>query len=103
MYGLEEIVTTGEYLYVARVAAALMLGWTILLIWTVQNPLERRVVLLITACPVVIGLVIAGILAVTSGFIDAANMVPIWVINGIILIIFSLAYYFAMILVRNRR
>lgn len=34
----------------------LMTGWTFLLLWAVRKPIERRVVILITAFPVVFGL-----------------------------------------------
>ncbi len=45
-----------EYRYALGLAASLMLGWTILLIWADRKPLERKGVLLITALPVVSGL-----------------------------------------------
>jgi heme A synthase len=67
----------------------------LLLFWAVLKPVERKGVLLLTVAPVMIGLVIAGILAVTTGLVPGTNMVPVWVLNGIIIIIFSLAYYFA--------
>jgi hypothetical protein len=101
MYGLESIAVTGEYLYVTRIAAALMLGWTFLLFWVVLKPLERKGVLLLTLVPVMCGIVIAGIFAVTSGMVPVSNMVPIWIFNGIIVIVFALAYYFATILARK--
>jgi hypothetical protein len=101
MFGVADIMVTGEYLYVARIAAALMLGWTVLLIWVVLRPLERKGVLLLTLVPVMCGIVTAGILAVRSGLVPVSNMVPMWVFNGIIIIIFALAYYFATVLARK--
>lgn len=41
---------------IAGAAASLMAGWTILLAWTAQKPVERRAVLAFTAIPVVAGL-----------------------------------------------
>lgn len=41
---------------IAGIAASLMAGWTILLAWTAQKPIERRAVMLFTAIPVVTGL-----------------------------------------------
>lgn len=41
---------------IAGIAASLMAGWTVLLAWTAQNPIERRDVLAFTAIPVVAGL-----------------------------------------------
>lgn len=37
---------------------SLMTGWTFLLIWALQKPVERRGVLLLTAFPVIFGLLI---------------------------------------------
>jgi hypothetical protein len=37
---------------------SLMTGWTFLLIWALQKPVERRGVLLLTAFPVIFGLII---------------------------------------------
>jgi heme A synthase len=101
IFGVNSISVTNEYLYVSRIAASLMFGWTCLLFWAVLKPVERRGILLVTICPVMCGLVIAGIIAVTSGLIPAASMVPIWIFNGIIIIIFALAYYFALLLARK--
>jgi hypothetical protein len=101
MYGLENIIASNEYLYVARIAASLMLGWTFLLFWAVLKPLERKGILLLTVFPVMCGLVGAGILAVTSGLVPGLHMLPVWVFNSIIIIIFSLAYYFASVLARK--
>jgi len=96
MFGLEDISITDEYLYVSRIAAALMLGWTFLLFWALLRPIERRGVLFLTLVPVMCGLVTAGILAVTSGLIPGSNMVPVWILNGIIVVVYVLAYYFAV-------
>ena len=95
MLGLEGVVVTEEYLYVARIAGSLMLGWTFLLIWAVFKPVERKGILLLTVFPVMCGLVIAGILAEDSGLIASSNMVPMWIINGIIIVVYLTAYRFA--------
>jgi len=41
---------------IAGIAASLMAGWTILLAWAAQNPVQRRGVMLFTAIPVITGL-----------------------------------------------
>ena len=48
--------------------ASLMFGWTVLLLWADQKPLERKAVLLITLLPVVLGLALNEIIAVRAGF-----------------------------------
>jgi len=72
------------------IGASLMAGWTVLLVWAVRKPVERRGVLLITAFPVVFGLFIV---AVTS--FRAGNTAYLWiVIKTVILFIVMIASYF---------
>ena len=42
-------------------AAALMWGWTLLLLWADRKPIERRGVLLLTVFPVVFGLILNSV------------------------------------------
>jgi hypothetical protein len=64
---------TSELLYAMRMGAALMLGWTLLLLWAGLRPLERRAVVLLTVVPVLLGFVATEIVAVREGFLPAAN------------------------------
>jgi hypothetical protein len=66
------------YLYVTRVAGALMLGWTVLLVWAQLKPIERADVLLITLFPVVSVLAVAAILVAQSGHIAGSRLVPLF-------------------------
>lgn len=52
-----------QYRLTMSVGGILMVGWTLLLIWGVQNPIERRFVILLTAFPVVFGLFIVSLIA----------------------------------------
>ncbi|MFX1255727.1 MAG: hypothetical protein ACFFCZ_29250 [Promethearchaeota archaeon] len=47
-----------NYQFAMGIGAALMWGWTFLLIWADRNPLERRGVALLTAFPVVLFMMI---------------------------------------------
>jgi len=49
------------------IASSLMLGWTFLLIWGYQKPVERRFVLLLTAFPVVLGIFIGTLIGLING------------------------------------
>ncbi len=49
------------------IAGSLMAGWTLLLIWTAKNPVERRMVMLLTAVPVVAGLLTVTLIGVFNG------------------------------------
>ncbi|MBI5099542.1 MAG: hypothetical protein HZB30_09930 [Nitrospirae bacterium] len=66
------------YLYVTRVAGALMLGWTVLLFWAQLKPVERTDILLITLFPVVSILAGAAVIVVRSGHISIINMMPMF-------------------------
>jgi len=74
------------------IGVSLMLGWTALLIWADRKPIERRAVLLLTVCPVVIGLVAAGVYAVGAGLITAGNMAPTWILQAVLVATFTYAY-----------
>jgi len=51
--------TGSEYRYALGLAAALMFGWTLLLIWADRKPMERKGILLLTAFPVCTSLLLA--------------------------------------------
>ena len=66
-----------------------MTGWTLLLLWAVSKPIERRIVILLTAFPVVFGMFVVTLIPILGG--DSSN---IWIlIKTIILIIFMLISY----------
>ena len=69
-----------------------MLGWTFLLIWADKKPVERRGVLLLTVFPVLFGLIITGIYAVTTGLITADRMIPTWIFQGLITGLYLFSY-----------
>lgn len=81
MFGLTAFAPGADFRYATGVGAALMAGWTALLIWADRRPLERRGVLLLTVCPVVVGLAAAGAYAVSSGFIALPYLLPVFAIQ----------------------
>ncbi len=54
---------------------SLMTGWTFLLLWAVRKPIERRVVSLLTAVPVIVGLFIVTLIGILEG-----NTFEIWIL-----------------------
>ena len=58
---------SGAYRFAMGYGASLMLGWTALLLWAYQRPLERKGVAALTVL-VIIGLVCTEIVAVLAGF-----------------------------------
>lgn len=83
------------YLYVTRVAGALMLGWTMLLFWAQLRPIERVDVLFITLFPVVTILAGAALFIVRSGQISISNMMPMFVLYVLAYSIFIPSYVWA--------
>jgi general stress protein CsbA len=57
------------------ISGSLMTGWTFLLLWAVKQPVDRRFIILLTAFPVVFGLLILALI----GFIEG-NTSNIWIL-----------------------
>ena len=83
------------YLYVSRIAGALMLGWTVLLIWGVKKPIERADILMITLFPVVTILALAAILVTKSNQIALENILPMFILYIVIFSTFIPSYIWA--------
>lgn len=74
------------------VAGTLMTGWTILLLWALRKPVERRFVILLTAFPVVFGLFIVALVEVLLG-----NTYQLWILfkNSVLFISMITSYILA--------
>ena len=74
------------------VGGSLMTGWTFLLLWAFLKPVERRGVLLLTACPVIVGIFTMALIGVIDG-----NTSSIWILikTFILFIAVLCSYYFA--------
>jgi hypothetical protein len=83
------------YLYVTRVAGALMFGWTVLLFWAVQKPIERSDILLITLVPVVTLLAVAAVLFAESNQIPTSNLFPMFILYFVLFCTYIPAYIWA--------
>ena len=90
LWGFEA--TSGPYRFAMGYGASLMLGWTALLVWAYQRPLERRVVAALTVL-VVYGLVAAEVVAVVAGDIALARMVPTWCLQAGLIGLFAGGYH----------
>jgi hypothetical protein len=91
MYGTEDRVPGADYRYAMGLGASLMLGWTVLLLWADRKPVERRGVLPITVL-VIVGLASAGAYAVRSDLIALSNMIPTWVLQAALAVLFLYSY-----------
>jgi hypothetical protein len=92
MMGIKDFSPGPDYLYAMGIGASLMAGWTVLLLWADRKPVERKGILLITVVPVVVGLALAGIAAVTSGFVTFDSMLPRWIMQAGLLGLFGYSY-----------
>jgi hypothetical protein len=62
-----------------------MTGWTFFLLWAVRKPIERRVVILLTAFPVVFGMFVISLIEVLYG-----NTFTIWILIKTTVLIISM-------------
>jgi hypothetical protein len=92
LWGFEDV--TGAYQFAMGYGASLMLGWTALLIWAYQRPLERKAVAALTVL-VIIGLVCTEIVAVLSGHLAIGSMLPTWFAQAILLGLFSGGFHYS--------
>ncbi len=86
----------GPYSFAIGYGASLMLGWTLLLVWAYQRPLERRFVAALTVV-VIYGLIATEVAAVSQGHMALWRMLPTWCLQGLLLILFASAYHYAVV------
>jgi hypothetical protein len=94
LWGFRDV--SGSYRFAMGYGAALMLGWTALLLWAYRRPLERRFVAALTVL-VIYGLVAAEAQAVASGALPAWRMVPTWCLQAVLLVLFATAYHYPQV------
>ena len=90
-WGFDEPVLDPGYRFAMTFGAALMVGWTALLVWAAAKPVERRLVAPLTML-VVAGLMSAEVLGMASGFLPASR---VWALLGVqlaLLVGLALAY-----------
>jgi len=87
--------TTVETRYALGTGAALMSGWTALLIWASVEPVARRGVLLLTAVPVIAGLALANLYGHLHGYIPFRGAISVWSLQGVLVVLLFAAYRLA--------
>ncbi|MFX1507567.1 MAG: hypothetical protein ACFFDC_15895 [Promethearchaeota archaeon] len=96
IYTLPELIGIGfPYQFALGIASTMMWGWTALLIWGVQKPLERKGILLLTAFPVITGLMISNILAGLNGLISSSSLIIRPGVYLGLLVMFASGYFLA--------
>jgi len=91
LWGFDDV--SGCYRFAMGYGASLMLGWTALLLWAYQRPLERQVIAALTVL-VIYGLVATEIVAVLSGALAAWRMVPTWLLQACLLALFAGGFHY---------
>lgn len=81
-----------EFRYAMGLGAALMFGWTALLLWANMKPLERKGVLLLTIFPTITGLLLTGIWSATAGFFPFEKIIPTSILQVVLIILFGFSY-----------
>ena len=101
IHGVKGIEIPGGVRYALAVGAALMAGWTCLLIWADRKPVERRGVILLTVVPVIVGLKLAGIYLFVYNYVTVRDMIVSWILGGLVLVLFIFSYVNSASLVRT--
>jgi len=93
IFGIDNFNPGGEYRYAMGVGAALMLGWTVLLVWADRKLLERRGVLLLTVFPVILCLNLASTYLLVYEIVPAGRVVSAWGPSLCIAVLFLYSYF----------
>lgn len=77
-----------------------MAGWTLLLIWLLMNPIERRIVFLLTAFPVLVGLFAVTLIDFLQG-----NRFVAWILakSAILFVMMITSYVFSRNISKENR
>jgi len=68
-----------EYCYAMAIGASLMAGWTALMIWRANSPIDRRDILILTLVPVIAGIIAATVAAVCNRVVLRSRVIPLWI------------------------
>ena len=88
--GISDFEPDRDFRLTMAIGGVLMTGWTVLLLWAVRDPIERRFVILLTAFPVVSGFFAIALIQVLHG-----NTFQIWIlIKTTVLFLSMIGSYF---------
>lgn len=99
MTGLPPAADSPVYRNANATAAALMWGWTVLLIWASYQPVQRKNVMTITLVPVLSWLIAERIIGLVSQQVDPVRNIPLLILQ---FAIFSLAVY-SLWIIRDKK
>jgi hypothetical protein len=82
-----------EFRYPMGLAASLMFGWTLLLIWGYRRPVERMGVLLLTIFPVITGLVASAVFQFATGRFSLVRVLPYAGLGIVLIALMGYSYF----------
>ena len=82
-----------EFTYPMGLAASLMFGWTLLLLWGYRRPMERKGVLLITIFPPITGLLATGAYQVATGAFSVTRVLPSTLVGATLIALMGFSYF----------
>jgi len=80
-----------ETRYALYVAASLMFGWTLLLIWGSAEPVARRTILLLTLAAIA-GLALSTLYGYRNGYIPFGGAMSVWTMQAALTVLLGAAY-----------
>jgi hypothetical protein len=92
--GLSEETLTPAAIYLLFHAGIFMLAWTILLIWTLRKPVQRRFILLLTVL-ITVGMEASAIYLMTIESMARVKIIPLLVLPVVIGSLFAAGYFVA--------
>jgi hypothetical protein len=92
--GLPAAMLTPAAIYLLFHAGIFMLAWTLLLIWTLREPIQRRFILLLTVL-VTIGIAASAVYLITIEGIVIVNLLPLLVLPVLVGGLFTAGYLIA--------
>lgn len=92
--GLADEMLTPVAIYLLFHAGIFMLGWTILLIWTLKEPIQRRFILLLTVL-ITVGMETSAIYLLTVESLAQAKIIPLLILPVVIGSLFIAGYIVA--------
>jgi len=86
-----------QYRFAMAYGAALMLGWTALLVWADRKPIERRFVLVLTVCPVIVGLTLSRLVLTFGGKLPVPFTAASLALPVALTVLFLFAYFYSFV------
>ena len=81
-----------DFRYASAFGAALMAGWTVLLIWADRKPMERRGVMVITIFPVLSGITLSRYFLYLGGYAPEAFPLQSLILPIFLTVLYVFAY-----------